>query len=30
MKNKKGVSQLALFIIVVIIILIIGKYMGWW
>lgn len=27
--NKKGVSQLAWFIIVVIIIILLGKYLGW-
>ena len=30
MKNKRGVSQLTLFIIVVVIIIIVGKYVGWW
>jgi len=30
MANNKGVSQLAWFIIVVVIIIIMGKYLGWW
>ena len=29
-ENKKGMSQLALFIIIVIILLILGKIFGWW
>ena len=29
-KNKKGVSQVALFVIVVIILLILGRALGWW
>lgn len=29
-KNKKMVSQLSWFIIIVIILLIIGKFLGWW
>jgi len=29
MKNKKGISQLAWFIIVVIILIIVARYLGW-
>ncbi len=30
MQNKKGHSQLVLFIIVVIVLVILGKFLNWW
>jgi hypothetical protein len=30
MENKKGYAQLLVFILVVIALLIVGKYLGWW